>query len=38
VVGWLRDPRWSFKDLVAAGPREAWVAAAGPELLDVVPA
>jgi hypothetical protein len=38
VVGWLRDPRWSFTDVVAAGPRGTWVATAGPELLDVVPA
>jgi hypothetical protein len=36
VAGWLRDPRWSFQDAVAAGPRELWVATAGPELLDVV--
>jgi hypothetical protein len=38
VTGWLRDPRWSFQDMVAAGPRELWVATSRPELLDVVPA
>jgi outer membrane protein assembly factor BamB len=38
VTGWLRDPRWSFQDVVAVGPRELWVATSRPELLDVVPA
>jgi hypothetical protein len=38
VAGWLRDPRWFFQDVVAAGPRGAWVATAAPELLHVVAA
>jgi hypothetical protein len=38
VTGWLRDPRWFFQDLLAAGPRGAWVATAAPELLHVVAA
>jgi hypothetical protein len=38
VAGWLRGPRWFVRDVLAAGPRGAWVATAGPELLDVVPA
>ena len=38
VVGWLRDPRGFLQDVLAAGPRELWVATAAPELLDVVPA
>jgi hypothetical protein len=38
VVGWLRGPRWFVQDVLAAGPRGAWVATAGPALLDVVPA
>jgi hypothetical protein len=36
VVGWLRDPRGFLQDVLAAGPRELWVATAAPELLDVV--
>ena len=38
VVGWLRDPRGFVQYVLAAGPRELWVATAAPELLDVVPA
>jgi hypothetical protein len=38
VAGWLRGPRWFVQDVLAAGPRGAWVATAGPALLDVVPA
>ena len=38
VAGWLRDPRGFLQDVLAAGPRELWVATAAPELLDVVPA
>jgi hypothetical protein len=38
VVGWLRDPRWFFQDVLAAGPRGAWVGTAAPELLHVVAA
>jgi hypothetical protein len=38
VAGWLRDPRWFFQDVLAAGPRGAWVATAAPELLHVVAA
>lgn len=38
VVGWLRDPRWFFREVLAAGPRGAWVATAAPELLHVVAA
>jgi hypothetical protein len=38
VAGWLRGPRWLVQDVLAAGPRGAWVATAGPALLDVVPA
>jgi hypothetical protein len=38
VTGWLRDPRWFFQDVVAAGPRGAWVATTGPELLHVLAA
>jgi hypothetical protein len=34
----LRDPRWFFQDVLAAGPRGAWVATAAPELLHVVAA
>jgi len=33
VAGWLRDPRWFFQDVLAAGPRGVWVATAAPELL-----
>jgi hypothetical protein len=36
VAGWLRDPRWFFREQLAAGPRGAWVATAAPELLHVV--
>jgi hypothetical protein len=36
VAGWLRDPRWFFQDVLAAGPRGAWVATAAPQLLHVV--
>jgi hypothetical protein len=38
VAGWLRDPRWFFQDVLAAGPRGVWVATAAPELLHVVAA
>jgi len=38
VAGWFRDPLWFFQDVLAAGPRGAWVATAAPELLHVVPA
>jgi hypothetical protein len=38
VVGWLRDPRWLFQEVLAAGPLGAWVATAAPELLHVVAA
>jgi hypothetical protein len=38
VAGWLRDPRWFFGEVLAAGPRGAWVATAAPELLHVVAA
>jgi hypothetical protein len=38
VAGWLRGPRWLVQDVLAAGPRELWVATAGPELLQVVAA
>jgi hypothetical protein len=38
VAGWLRDPRWFFLDVLAAGPRGAWVGTAAPELLHVVAA
>jgi hypothetical protein len=37
VAGWLRDPRWSFQE-VLAGPRGAWVTTAAPELLHVIAA
>jgi hypothetical protein len=36
VAGWLRDPRWFFQDVLAAGPRGAWVATAAPALLHMV--
>ena len=36
VVGWLRDPRWSFQDVLADGLRGAWVATTAPDLLYVV--
>ena len=38
VAGWLRGPLWLVQDVLAAGPRRAWLATAGPELLDLVPA
>ena len=38
VTGWLRDPLWFFREVLAAGPRGAWVATAAPELLHVVAA
>jgi hypothetical protein len=38
VAGWLRDPHWVFQDVVAAGPRGAWVATAAPALLHMVAA
>jgi hypothetical protein len=38
VTGWLRDPRWFFQDVLAAGPGGAWVTTAAPELLHVVAA
>jgi hypothetical protein len=38
VTGWLRDPRWFFQDVLAAGPGGAWVATATPELLHVLAA
>jgi hypothetical protein len=38
VAGWFRDPRWVFRDGVAADPRGAWVATAAPELLHVTAA
>jgi hypothetical protein len=38
VAGWLRDPRWFFLGVLAAGPRGAWVGTAAPELLHVVAA
>jgi hypothetical protein len=36
VAGWLRDPRSVFQDVLADGPRGAWVGTAAPELLHVV--
>jgi hypothetical protein len=38
VAGWLRDPRWFFLDVLAAGPGGAWVGTAAPELIHVVAA
>jgi hypothetical protein len=38
VAGWLRDPRWFFQEVLAAGPRGVWVGTAAPELLHVVAA
>jgi hypothetical protein len=38
VAGWLRDPRWFFREVLAAGPRGAWVTTAAPELLHVIAA
>jgi streptogramin lyase len=38
VTGWLREPLGFLQDVLAAGPRGAWVATAAPGLLHVVPA
>jgi hypothetical protein len=38
ATGWFRDPLWFLQDVLAAGPRGAWVGTAAPELLHVVPA
>jgi hypothetical protein len=38
AAGWLRDPRWSFEGVLAAGPRGAWVATTAPALLHLVAA
>jgi hypothetical protein len=38
VAGWFRDPRGFFQEVLAAGPRGAWVATAAPELVHVVAA
>ena len=38
VAGWLRDPRWFFQNVLAAGPHGVWVATAAPELLHVTAA
>jgi hypothetical protein len=38
VAGWLRSPPWLVRDVLAAGPRELWLATARPELLQVVAA
>jgi hypothetical protein len=38
LTGWLREPLGFLQDVVAAGPRGAWVGTAVPELLHVVPA
>jgi streptogramin lyase len=38
VAGWLRDPRWFFQDVLAAGARGVWAGTAAPELLHVVAA
>jgi hypothetical protein len=37
VTGWFREPLGFLQDVLAAGPRGAWVATAAPELLHVVP-
>jgi streptogramin lyase len=37
VTGWFREPLGFLQDVLAAGPRGAWVATAVPELLHVVP-
>jgi hypothetical protein len=36
VAGWLREPRWFFQEVLAAGPHDVWVGTAAPELLHVV--
>jgi hypothetical protein len=36
VTGWFRQPLGFLQDVLAAGPRGAWVATAAPELLHVV--
>ena len=38
VTGWLRSPLGFAQDVLAAGPRGAWVGTALPELLHLVPA
>jgi hypothetical protein len=38
LAGWFWSPLGFRQDVLAAGPREAWVATAAPELLHVVPA
>jgi hypothetical protein len=38
VTGWLREPLGFLQDVLAAGPRGAWVGTAVPELLHLVPA
>jgi hypothetical protein len=38
VAGWFREPLGFLQDVLAAGPRGAWVGTAVPELLHVVPA
>jgi hypothetical protein len=38
VAGWLRDPRGFLQDVLADGPRGAWVATAAPALLHMVAA
>ena len=38
VTGWLRSPLGFAQDVLAAGPRGAWVGTAVPELLHLVPA
>jgi hypothetical protein len=38
LAGWFWSPLGFRQDVLAAGPREAWVATATPELLHVVPA
>jgi hypothetical protein len=37
-TGWFREPLGLLQDVLAAGPRGAWVGTAVPELLHVVPA
>jgi hypothetical protein len=38
VTGWLRSPLGFAQDVLATGPRGAWVGTAVPELLHLVPA
>jgi hypothetical protein len=38
VAGWLHNPRWAFQDVLADGPRGAWVATTAPALLHMVAA